>query len=239
MSYLSEIRLALKTLYELNKDVVLLQCTANYPIKDNEANLSVINTYKDRLTHLTNGKEQLISDKSLTLVTKHQQLSDLLFITLKDSIFPAWYGTPWDFNGTSDLPQKGEIACGYFVSTTLKHAGFNLNRYKLAQQGATEIARAVCGKNNMKRYVSSEAILTALKAEGEGLYIVGLDYHVGFLIVEKGEVFFVHSDYFNGKVLRELAKESIGFGATQSYIVGEITNNGQLMTNWTNQTKMY
>lgn len=47
MSYLSEVRLALKTLYELNKDVVLLQCTANYPIKDNEANLSVINTYKD------------------------------------------------------------------------------------------------------------------------------------------------------------------------------------------------
>jgi N,N'-diacetyllegionaminate synthase len=47
MSYLSEVKLALETIYEHNKDVVLLQCTANYPIQDNEANLAVINTYRD------------------------------------------------------------------------------------------------------------------------------------------------------------------------------------------------
>jgi len=47
MSYLSEVRLALETIYEYNKDVVLLQCTANYPIQNNEANLAVINTYRD------------------------------------------------------------------------------------------------------------------------------------------------------------------------------------------------
>jgi len=47
MSYLDEVKLALKTIYQHNKDVVLLQCTANYPIQDSEANLAVINTYKD------------------------------------------------------------------------------------------------------------------------------------------------------------------------------------------------
>ena len=47
MSYLSEVQTALETIYKYNKDLVLLQCTANYPIKDNEANLDVINTYKD------------------------------------------------------------------------------------------------------------------------------------------------------------------------------------------------
>lgn len=46
MSYLTEVKIALETIYEYNKDVVLLQCTANYPIKNNEANLNVINTYK-------------------------------------------------------------------------------------------------------------------------------------------------------------------------------------------------
>ena len=45
MSYLSEVTLALKTIYKYNKDVVLLQCTANYPIEDKEANLAVISTY--------------------------------------------------------------------------------------------------------------------------------------------------------------------------------------------------
>lgn len=48
MSYLSEIEIALKEIYPINKDVILLQCCANYPIKDEEANLNVINTYKKR-----------------------------------------------------------------------------------------------------------------------------------------------------------------------------------------------
>ncbi|MDD2759815.1 MAG: N-acetylneuraminate synthase family protein [Methylomonas sp.] len=46
MSYLSEIEMALAVIYENNKDVILLQCSANYPIADNEANLAVINTFK-------------------------------------------------------------------------------------------------------------------------------------------------------------------------------------------------
>lgn len=46
MSYLSEVQMALEEIYPHNKNVVLLQCTANYPVEDGEANLEVINTYK-------------------------------------------------------------------------------------------------------------------------------------------------------------------------------------------------
>ncbi len=48
MCYLSEVELALKQIYEYNKDVILLQCTANYPIKDEDANLNVIKTYQGK-----------------------------------------------------------------------------------------------------------------------------------------------------------------------------------------------
>jgi len=47
MSYLSEVQMALETIFEFHKEVVVLQCTANYPIKDSEANLAVINTFKN------------------------------------------------------------------------------------------------------------------------------------------------------------------------------------------------
>ena len=47
MSYFSEVQIALECIYKYNKDVVLLQCTANYPIRDDEANLNVLNTFKD------------------------------------------------------------------------------------------------------------------------------------------------------------------------------------------------
>ncbi len=48
MCFMFEVELALKQIYEYNKEVILLQCTANYPINDEDANLNVINTYKEK-----------------------------------------------------------------------------------------------------------------------------------------------------------------------------------------------
>ena len=47
MCYLEEISKALEEIYPVNKDVILLQCVANYPIRDEDANLNVINLYKN------------------------------------------------------------------------------------------------------------------------------------------------------------------------------------------------
>ncbi len=48
MTYMSELELVLKDLHKINKDIVLLQCTANYPIIDEEANLNVLHTFKEK-----------------------------------------------------------------------------------------------------------------------------------------------------------------------------------------------
>jgi len=45
MSYQSEIELALKHIYPYNKDVILMQCSADYPLNDKEVNLSVLNSF--------------------------------------------------------------------------------------------------------------------------------------------------------------------------------------------------
>lgn len=47
MCYQEEVRRALEALYPINKDIILLQCTANYPIQDTEANINVIRTFQD------------------------------------------------------------------------------------------------------------------------------------------------------------------------------------------------
>lgn len=47
MCYLEEVNRALEAIYPINRDVILLQCTANYPIQDREANINVIQTFKD------------------------------------------------------------------------------------------------------------------------------------------------------------------------------------------------
>lgn len=48
MCYLEEVERALDAIYPINKDVILLQCTANYPIEDSEANINVIRTFKEK-----------------------------------------------------------------------------------------------------------------------------------------------------------------------------------------------
>jgi hypothetical protein len=171
--------------------------------------------------------------------TENQALSSLLYSGMTSVLFPAWMGTPWDFNGTSNIPGEGEIACGYFVSTTMKHFGFNLNRYKTAQQAASVIIDILCPVGQL-RFSSSEKLINELLLRGNNrLYVVGLDYHVGYIMVENDHVYFVHSDYFNDKVVKELASTSQGFHATQNYVLGEITNNPQLMQKWKNNVKIY
>ena len=47
MCDMKEVTAALEEINPINKKLVLLQCTANYPIEDDEANLNVIQTFKD------------------------------------------------------------------------------------------------------------------------------------------------------------------------------------------------
>lgn len=52
MSYMAEVQQAVAAIGEINQDMVLLQCTANYPISDDEANLNVLYTYKQHFNCL-------------------------------------------------------------------------------------------------------------------------------------------------------------------------------------------
>ena len=179
------------------------------------------------------------SIKKLKNLNSDSMVSESFYYVMTDSVFPDWMGTKWDFNGVSNVPGKGMIACGYFVSTTLKHIGFNLNRYKLAQQAAYTVIDVLCGEKKMKSVLEAD-IIHKIKSRGNNrLYVVGLDYHVGFLAVENDSVYFIHSDYLNGKVVCENASESISFSSTNAYVYGELTNNNSLFTKWKNGTKIY
>jgi hypothetical protein len=108
----------------------------------------------------------------------------------------CWLGTPWDFNGTAKDPGAGKIACGYFVATVLRDAGFRVDRYQLAQQASENILRSFLTKQSCELSVDQDyqSFATALERRETGVYIVGLDTHVGFIVlVDGGEFRFVHS----------------------------------------------
>ncbi len=48
MCYLEEVEQSLMAIQKFNKNVILLQCTANYPLDDAEVNLNVLKTYANK-----------------------------------------------------------------------------------------------------------------------------------------------------------------------------------------------
>jgi hypothetical protein len=119
-----------------------------------------------------------------------------LFDVITQEIFPAWHGTKWDFNGTTTTPRTGYIACGYFVTTTLEDAGFQLPRVRWAQMASETMILEMT--SDVKRYSNKPVaqVESDVLARGPGLYIVGLDNHVGFIVNDSGTVRFVHANYY-------------------------------------------
>jgi len=63
--------------------------------------------------------------------------------------------------------------------------------------------------------------------------VVGLDNHVGFLLFEKGEVYFIHSSYYDSvAVVREKASESRALATSQVFVMCNISSNTKLIKKW-------
>ena len=137
------------------------------------------------------------TDEARAIVLDHAR--EAVLSALVDDLIPAWHGTPWDFNGTTQVPGQGHIACGYYVTTLLRDAGFRVERARLAQQASENIIKTLVGEDRTTRYRnhSSSHVTRSVADLGDGLYVVGLDIHVGLLVVDGGIVRFCHASYLD------------------------------------------
>lgn len=161
------------------------------------------------------------------------QAQSYLFNAIADDLFAAWYGTPWDFNGTTSVPRQGHIACGYFVTTILQHVGFKLPRYKWAQLAAEPMIRQMA-PHAQKTYGSPlDGIEAWLSIQGDGLYAVGLDNHVGFLLRREGHSLFVHSGYYRPEegVVAEPLNGQNPFAVSNCRVIGKLFD-ATMMAKW-------
>ena len=151
------------------------------------------------------------------------ELKDYFIQSFYYKIFPYWKGTKWDYEGHTNIPSKGEIACGYFVSTPLKHMGVNWNRYKLAQMYASKATHAIC--DSIKVFKNLSDLNAYIKKGEDNIYHVGLSFHVGLIVKYKGKIKFLHSDYINSEGVKEediLASEALQQSSV--YYTGRLTN---------------
>jgi len=149
-----------------------------------------------------------------------------------------WQGTAWSFHGTSQIPQQGSIACGYFVTTILDDIGLKVQRAKLAQQTSENIIKSLTDEKYIKRYSnkSLQSFVSSVDAWGSGLYIVGLDFHVGFIWHDGKNINFIHSTFVPPSgVIHEPALSSPVLNASKYRVLGKISEDDKLIKKWLNQ----
>lgn len=154
--------------------------------------------------------------------------------SITDDLFPAWMGTPWDFNGVTQKPREGQIACGYFVTTILRDAGFGVERAKLAQQASLKIIKTLCPPEAIKDYggIDVPELVRRMANLPQGLYIVGLDIHTGFIYNGAKTVDFIHASYGTPReVVHETALKSKVLAQSKRFVLGRVDTDA-LLTKW-------
>jgi hypothetical protein len=166
-------------------------------------------------------------DKKIIIDQARNYLNEILSAAL----FPAWYGTPWSFNGNAQYPLHGSIACGSFVENVLKNVGFQID-HRMSSQPSEYIIKNMCDENDIARFsnTSIKSFNNDVKKMGGGIYLVGLDSHVGFLSIRNGNYKFIHSHGYLF-VLSEIPSLSPTLRMSGYRVVGKLFSN-KMIEQW-------
>lgn len=152
-----------------------------------------------------------------------------------ESLFDRWYGTTWGL-GTPQtrVPQEGKVNCGMFVARTLVDAGFVIKASKLQRQPAALIIESLAPRSTIKRWRNEpiERFIKDMKEMGPGLYVIGLDFHVGYVLVREDlDVRFIHASYVTHTVLDEPAATASPLVTSAYRVVGKIMQR-EMLERW-------
>jgi len=159
----------------------------------------------------------------------------IILETALPAMMRCWLGTPWDFHGTASEPGGGTIACGYFVSTVLRDAGFRVHRYHLAQQPSGNILRTFLPRASCKLTVGQpyDAFADALESGESGILIVGLDTHVGFIVAGDDCFRFIHSSGARPKAVVDESRDAATVLRDSNWrMLGHLTADPGVLAKW-------
>lgn len=154
----------------------------------------------------------------------------------------CWLGTKWDYHGMTEQPGDGKIACGYYVSTVMRDAGFNLHRIRLAQQPSQTILKAFVPRSSMHIHtgMAYADFCEKVKSLDKGIYIVGLDQHVGFIVHDGSQLHFIHSSGGAPQCVVDESEHNAQSLQDSTYrVVGNITAQTPTLLNWLNAKRIY
>ena len=142
-----------------------------------------------------------------------------------------WLGTRWGLGvPQSSTPGPGQINCGTFVGTVLRDAGFNVAVKKLQRQPSQLIIESFVGGDRVRKFSNAKMtrFLASVREMGPGLFIIGLDFHVGLLIQTETDLRFVHASYETKTVIDEPAATATPIVTSKYRVVGKLLSRQNL-----------
>ena len=177
-------------------------------------------------------KKSVNTNKGLLVKHPAKDISNYLFKLIDDDIYNYWAGTPWEFYGTTRQPKAGSIACGYFVTNTLTDLGFKIDRVGLAEVASGVMIKKLCvgiksfhSLNKLDSYLAKQPI--------NSVFIIGLDFHTGYVIKTTTNCYFFHSSYIKKEgVVMEAINTSPALSTNKFFMIGSLTANENLLRKW-------
>ncbi len=167
--------------------------------------------------------EQIAEQKTRLLPAEPSKSAAALAESAK-KVMSYWYGTLWSSDGDCREPNSGHISGGYFVCSVLRDLGYRFDVDKMARQDPARIVEAFCRKTDMAWSTgrSFGELEDYIKNAGKGVFLLGLDNNVGFIVYDWG-ISFVHSNpYFPQKVMSEKARYSLKLRASKTWVIGKL-----------------
>lgn len=180
---------------------------------------------RDRLANDGPQLRRRIGASAEPVERRHARLEAALLRRV-DRLFASWIGSRWGL-GTpqSTVPHRGKTNCGLFVAVVLRDAGFRLPIWKLNRQAAYHAIKSLAPRRAIRflHRTSMRTFVRRVRAMGPGLYVIGLDFHIGFLRVkDSGAVRFVHGSYITHRVMDEPARTATPIVTSRYRMVGKI-----------------
>ncbi|HXB41304.1 MAG TPA: hypothetical protein VNZ49_12230 [Bacteroidia bacterium] len=208
----------------------------DYPKKKQE-------TYDELKAHVNAMQDSLSKNYQTANDKQKDSLIEIarqfVFTSITKDFFPHWFGTPWDFNGCTKVPGEGKIACGFFVNAVMSDAGFDIPRTRWAQMASEPVIKIL--SSDLKRFSNKpvDKVKAYIKGREDGLYVVGLDNHVGYIYKSGCTVKFVHSSFYEpekGVMAEEIDSEN-PLKYSKYRVIGKILDD-DMMKKWITKTRI-
>ena len=186
----------------------------------------------------SNRKRFSIKYSTINSLNKKECIEEITNFWIKNickELYSKWQATPWDFNGTTERPNQGAIACGFFVTTILRDMDCKINRHKLSVCASSIMMKSLTPHQRIKNltHLNYADFNDTLKNLGKGVYIIGLDFHTGFIVNDGKENWFIHSYYVNRRgVIKETVLNSVALHSSKTRWVISLTNDREFMYKW-------